>query len=112
MIQSFGEQSFVSFGGIGNATSLAKFYAMLTNGGELDGRSFFTEKTIRQMTTILVSGIDRVFQIPTAFSAGFMKDPPESKRRLFGPSPSPSVTREQAVVTRLPILNMAFHLPM
>ena len=79
-------KSFVSFGGIGNATSLAKFYALLANGGELDGRSFFTEKTIRQMTTILVSGIDRVFQIPTAFSAGFMKDPPEIKRRLFGPS--------------------------
>jgi len=80
-------KSFVSFGGIGNATSLAKFYALLANGGELDGRSFFTEKTIRQMTTILVSGIDRVFQIPTAFSAGFMKDPPESKPRLFGPAP-------------------------
>jgi len=80
-------QSFVSFAGIGNATSLAKFYAMLANGGELDGRAFFKEETIRQMTTILVSGNDRVFQIPTAFSAGFMKDPPETKRRLFGPSP-------------------------
>ena len=32
---------FVSFGGIGSATSLAKFYAMLANGGELDGRRFF-----------------------------------------------------------------------
>jgi CubicO group peptidase (beta-lactamase class C family) len=27
-----------------------------------------------------------VFQIPTAFSAGFMKDPPEAKRRIFGSS--------------------------
>ena len=28
------------------------------------------------MTTTLASGVDRVFQIPTAFSAGFMKDSP------------------------------------
>ena len=76
----------VSFGGIGSATSLAKFYAMLANGGELDGARFFERDTIAQMTTTLASGIDRVFQIPTAFSAGFMKDPPEATRRMFGPS--------------------------
>jgi len=77
---------FVSFGGIGSATSLAKFYAMLANGGELDGHRFFTAETIAKMTTTLASGRDRVFQIPTAFSAGFMKDPPDTTRRLFGPS--------------------------
>jgi CubicO group peptidase (beta-lactamase class C family) len=77
----------VSFGGIGSAISLARFYAMLANGGELAGHRFFTERTIAQMATTLVSGIDRVFQIPTAFSAGFMKDPPEATRRIFGPSP-------------------------
>ena len=77
----------VPFGGIGSATSLAKFYAMLANGGELAGHRFFTERTIAQMAMTLVSGIDRVFQIPTAFSAGFMKDPPEATRRIFGPSP-------------------------
>ncbi len=77
---------FVSFGGIGSALSLAKFYAMLANGGELDGRRFFARETIAQMTTTLAFGIDRVFQIPTAFSAGFMKDPPETQRRIFGPS--------------------------
>jgi CubicO group peptidase (beta-lactamase class C family) len=76
----------VSFGGIGSATSVAKFYAMLANGGELDGHRFFTPETIAKMTTTLASGIDRVFQIPTAFSAGFMKDPPEVTRRMFGPS--------------------------
>ena len=32
--------------------------------------------------------MDRVFQIPTAFSAGFMKDPRIAMRRLFGTSPS------------------------
>jgi CubicO group peptidase (beta-lactamase class C family) len=80
-------KSFVSFGGIGSATSLAKFYAMLANGGELDGHRFFTPDTIAKMTTTLASGIDSVFQIPTAFSAGFMKDPLGATRRLFGPSP-------------------------
>ena len=78
---------FVSFGGIGSATSLAKFYAMLSNGGELGGRRFFSQHTIGQMTTTLTTGIDRVFEIPTAFSAGFMKDPPNAERRIFGPSP-------------------------
>ena len=77
----------VSFGGIGSAPSLGKFYAMLANGGELEGRRYFTPETIAQMTTTLVSGMDRVFQIFTAFSAGFMKDSPETRRRIFGPSP-------------------------
>lgn len=77
----------VSFSGIGSASSLAKFYAMLANGGELEGRRYFAPETIAWMTTTLSSGIDRIFQIPTAFSAGFMKDPPETKRRIFGPSP-------------------------
>jgi CubicO group peptidase (beta-lactamase class C family) len=76
----------VSFGGIGSATSLARFYAMLANGGQLDGRRFFAAETIEQMMTTLVSGLDRVFQIPTAFSAGFMKDPPRATPRIFGPS--------------------------
>ena len=78
---------FVSFGGIGSATSLAKFYAMLANGGEIGGRRFFSQHTIGQMTTTLTTGIDRVFEFPTAFSAGFMKDPRDAERRIFGPSP-------------------------
>jgi CubicO group peptidase (beta-lactamase class C family) len=76
----------VSFGGIGSASSLAKFYAMLANGGELDGRRFFNDSSIHQMSTALGSGMDRVFQIPTAFSAGFMKDPYNAERKIFGPS--------------------------
>jgi CubicO group peptidase (beta-lactamase class C family) len=75
-------QSFVSFGGIGSANSLAKFYAMLANGGELDGRKFFSEKALDWMKTTLADGIDRVFQIPTAFSAGFMKNPRSASANL------------------------------
>jgi CubicO group peptidase (beta-lactamase class C family) len=98
-------QPIVSFGGIGSASALARFYSMLANGGELNRQTFFSPKTIERMTATLSDGTDRVFQIPTAFSAGFMKDsqgaavssPPSDPgrisnrpslftRRLFGPS--------------------------
>ena len=79
-------QPIVSFGGIGSASALAKFYSMLANGGELNGQTFFPPKTIEWMTTTLSDGVDRVFQIPTAFSAGFMKDSRDAARRMFGPA--------------------------
>ena len=76
----------VSFGGIGSAAALAKFYSMLANGGDLDGQHFFSRETLRWMTTTLADGIDRVFQIPNAFSAGFMKNARSARRRIFGTS--------------------------
>jgi CubicO group peptidase (beta-lactamase class C family) len=95
----------VSFGGIGSASALAKFYSMLASGGTVNGGMFFSQTTIDWMTNTLSEGIDRVFQILTAFSAGFMKDSqeaaafqqpnsqarlekysPSSTRRLFGES--------------------------
>jgi CubicO group peptidase (beta-lactamase class C family) len=79
-------QQNVSFGGIGSAFALAKFYSMLANGGELNGQTFFSQKTIEWMTATLSDGVDRVFQIPTAFSAGFMKDSRDAARRIFGAS--------------------------
>lgn len=82
--------SFPAFGGVGTAQSLAKFYAMLANGGEFEGRRYFTAATLAQMTTTLVQGFDRVLLIDTAFSAGFMRDPvrPDGtkERTIFGPS--------------------------
>ena len=81
-------QPIVSFGGIGSASALAKFYSMLANRGKLDGQTFFSEETIAWMTTTLSGGMDRVFQIPTAFSSGFMKDPRNAVRRMFGTSPN------------------------
>lgn len=67
--------SFPAFGGIGTAQALAKFYAIAANGGEMEGRRFFSATTIDWMKTTLTSGFDRVLQLETAFSAGFMKDP-------------------------------------
>jgi CubicO group peptidase (beta-lactamase class C family) len=81
-------QPIVSFGGIGNANSLAKFYAMLANNGQMEDRQFFSPQTLGWMTNTLADGVDRVFQIPTAFSAGFMKDSKLAPRRIFGQSMS------------------------
>jgi CubicO group peptidase (beta-lactamase class C family) len=74
-------RSFVSFGGIGTASALGKFYAMLAKS-EPDGR-FFSKKTLGWMNTTLTDGMDRVFQIPTAFSAGFMKEAHTSSKKIF-----------------------------
>ena len=77
----------VSFAGIGSAIALGKFYATLANGGEIDGRRFFGEDSMELMKSTMAAGIDRVFEIPTAFSAGFMKDVADSAGRSFGRSP-------------------------
>src|SRR5207302_6024529 len=78
-------RDYVSFGGIGSASALAKFYAMLANDGEIRGRKFFND-SIKLMTTTISDGFDRVFEIPTAFSTAFMKDSVSLHRKIFGPS--------------------------
>jgi CubicO group peptidase (beta-lactamase class C family) len=91
-------RSFVSFGGIASARSLGKFYSVLANGGsELatgrvrptggrDGKFYFGKEAMRWMTTTLSDRMDRVFQMPTAFSAGFMKEAHESSKKIFAGS--------------------------
>jgi hypothetical protein len=71
---------------MGSAAALAKFYSMLANGGKFNGKTFFSQETLARMATTLSDGVDRVFQIPTAFSAGFMKDSRDAALRMFGPS--------------------------
>jgi CubicO group peptidase (beta-lactamase class C family) len=82
--------SLPSLGGIGSASALAKFYALLAAGGEWDGRQYFSEQAIGWMTTPLASGLDITLRTETAFSAGFMLDPLDAggqkKRCVFGPS--------------------------
>src|SRR5437868_3959864 len=79
----------VSFGGIASAHSLAKFYAMLANGGSgPDGQVFFSKKSLDWMRTTLSDGMDKVFAIPTAFSAGFMKEARDSPKKIFRGSPT------------------------
>ena len=74
-----------SLGGIGTAESLARFYYRVFCEPELLSRELLST-----LGKAVVSGQDRVLQIPTAFGPGFMKDPisPEHQRlrRIFGPS--------------------------
>ncbi|MBU3665849.1 MAG: beta-lactamase family protein [Chthoniobacterales bacterium] len=58
-----------SFGGIGSACALAKFYDSLACG------KFFHGPWREALTTRLSNGPDLVLCQPTAFSAGFMMDP-------------------------------------
>ncbi len=75
-----------SFGGIGTARALAKFYALcISEGGP------FTAKTRRWMESPVVQARDRVLCEEVAFSAGFMLDPVDhatgrKTRELFGPN--------------------------
>jgi CubicO group peptidase (beta-lactamase class C family) len=74
-----------SLGGIGTAESLARFYYRVFCEPE-----FLSRELLSMLEKTIVSGHDRVLQIPTAFGLGLMKDPisPEHKklRRIFGPS--------------------------
>jgi CubicO group peptidase (beta-lactamase class C family) len=82
--------SFGAFGGVGTARGLAKFYALLAEGGALEHRRWFRPATMEWMTTTLTQGPDRVLLLETAFSAGFMRDPVDAAGRKvrtnFGPS--------------------------
>ena len=76
--------SIPSFGGIGNARSLARFYDRLAAG------EFFRGPWAEALTQRSSNGPDLVLQQPTAFSAGFMLDPLDGSdhkvRTTFGPS--------------------------
>jgi CubicO group peptidase (beta-lactamase class C family) len=93
-------QPIVSFGGIGSASALAKFYSVLANGGKADGQTLFSAETLEWMSTTLTDGIDRVFQIPTAFSAGFMKDSAKTQGTAVS---SPPNLREGRIANRPPL---------
>ncbi len=76
--------SLPSFGGIGNARSLARFYDRLAAG------EFFRGSWSEALTQRVSNGPDLVLRQPTAFSAGFMMDPLDGSgaklRATFGPS--------------------------
>ena len=78
--------SLPSFGGIGNARSLAVFYGCLADGQFFHGP--WREALVRRAS----NGFDLVLRQPTAFSAGFMMDPLDESgaklRATFGRSGS------------------------
>ena len=76
--------SLPSFGGIGNARSLARFYDLLAAG------KFFRGPWHEGLARRASNGPDLVLRQPTAFSAGFMMDPVDESgdklRAMLGPS--------------------------
>lgn len=85
---------YASMGGVGSAHGLAKFYAMLAQGGKWHGVQIVPEQMVRQLQHSLSQGMDAVLCTQIAFSAGAMKDPLDTGaeshgkkiRRHFGPS--------------------------
>lgn len=81
--------SLPSHGGIGSARALAQFYAFFAKGGKWSGTQLIPAPICKWAEQTRGSGEDLVLLNPTAFSAGFMKDPvdlPPSAKRRFGPS--------------------------
>lgn len=78
------------WGGIGTASALAKFYAMLANDGCFDGKRYLKTDLLHAIQHAGTQGPDRILHIQTRFSNGFMRDPlhPDGTkmRRIFGPS--------------------------
>lgn len=75
-----------AFGGLSSARGLARFYHALATG---EG-GLFSDAVRAAAETTLVDGPDLVLRLPTAFSAGFQKDPlgPDGRKRRnhYGPS--------------------------
>lgn len=60
-----------SAGGSANARSLARFYAVLANGGAYDGRQLLARETIAAATRERIAGIDQVVGMYDRYAAGF-----------------------------------------
>ena len=75
--------------GHGTAAGIAKFFGILANDGQRDGKKLLSPETIEQATTVRTSGPDLVlFQAPYKFGLGYMIDAPFSpigmKEGMFG----------------------------
>jgi len=75
-----------SFGGLGEARAMARIYAALAEGGELDGVRLLSPDAIARATKTQWSDMhEGVFDRPMAMALGFMKTPPDGMK-LFGSS--------------------------
>ncbi len=80
-----------SLGAVASARGIAKFYAVMAAGGQWEGVQAIPRELTALASSVLSTGSDHVLLIPTAFSAGWMKDPTdadsgEKLRQHFGPS--------------------------
>jgi CubicO group peptidase (beta-lactamase class C family) len=81
-----------ALGGIASARALARFYQIFANDGILEGVTVLPAEVVRLARTLQTSGDDQTLMLPTAFTAGFMRDPLDEsgkkQRTIFGPSPT------------------------
>jgi CubicO group peptidase (beta-lactamase class C family) len=61
-----------AMGGIGNARSLARVYALLAQGGTLDGVTLFSPERIETMRELHVDAVDDILRLPTQRALGFL----------------------------------------
>jgi CubicO group peptidase (beta-lactamase class C family) len=84
--------SLPAMGGIGSARALAKFYAMLANGGAWQGREYLAPQILHWIAAPASQGFDPVLQREMALAAGFTRDPVDDAgkkiRAMLGPSTS------------------------
>lgn len=74
-----------SFGGFGEARGMARIYAMLANGGELDGvRILSSEAIARATTTQWEEAADGMTGRPMRYAMGYAQNP--GTATIFGPS--------------------------
>jgi CubicO group peptidase (beta-lactamase class C family) len=64
-----------SANGMFTARALARLYALLANGGELDGVRLLSEQTVRKATTVQSRRRDRVVPFPLHWRLGFHRAP-------------------------------------
>jgi CubicO group peptidase (beta-lactamase class C family) len=58
-------------GGVMNARSLARHYAMLANGGELDGVRVLSQESIRKATELQAFELDEVYRVRVRRACGY-----------------------------------------
>ena len=67
-----------SFGGFGDARSMAKIYALIANGGEIDGIRLLSASSVKKALKLQWSDLeDGLLKRPTSMAMGFMKNPPD-----------------------------------
>jgi CubicO group peptidase (beta-lactamase class C family) len=58
--------------GVSTARDIARFYAALVCGGEIDGTRIWSEETARECTSVVFEGFDEQLGMVSRTSAGFM----------------------------------------
>lgn len=73
-----------SIAGFGEARAMARIYACLAEGGEIDGVRLLSKAAIERATVRQWSGMDYLLKRPNSFGMGFMRNPPDGMP-VFGP---------------------------